>query len=117
VEAPAITVTCECGESRQLAYGERWQCEKCRRTWDTSNIPAEDYEAVRRIQRRYRAVPMVLLVITVAAVALFMAYGRVLAIVLLPVVMTIWFIFGRPLQRRWLHEQISALPEWKLKAD
>jgi|SRR5919204_971273 hypothetical protein len=117
MEAPAITVTCECGERRDVPYRERWQCEKCGRSWDTGNIPEEDYEAVRRIQRRYRAVPLVVAVITAVAVGVLMAYGRTEAIVLLPVITTLWFFFGRPLQQRWLHSQVAALPEWKLNAD
>jgi Flp pilus assembly protein TadB len=117
VQQPPITVSCECGERRDLAYGERWRCEKCGRTWDTGRIPEEDYAAVRRIQRRYRAVPMAVMAITAVTVALFMIYGRVYAVVLLPMAMTLWFMFGRPLQRRRLRAQIAELPEWKLKAE
>jgi Flp pilus assembly protein TadB len=114
VERPPITLTCECGESAAVPYGERWQCAKCRRTWDTSQIPEEDYEAVLRIQRRYRIVPMVLLVLAAAAVVLLVVLGRVLAVVFLPLVLTLWFMFVRPLQRKRLKAQVAALPEWKL---
>jgi Flp pilus assembly protein TadB len=114
VERPPITLTCECGESAAVPYGERWQCSKCRRTWDTSQIPEEDYEAVLRIQRRYRIVPMVLLVLAAAAVVLLVVLGRVLAVVFLPLVLTLWFMFVRPLQRKRLKAQVAALPEWKL---
>jgi hypothetical protein len=114
VELPPITLTCECGETQAVPYGERWQCRKCRRTWDTSQIPEEEYKQVLRIQRRYRLVPMVLLILTGAAVVLFIALGRALAVVLLPLILTLWFMFIRPLQRRRLRERIAALPEWKL---
>ena len=29
---PPITLTCDCGERRYLRYGERWTCEKCKKT-------------------------------------------------------------------------------------
>jgi hypothetical protein len=114
MELPPITLTCECGASEAVPYGERWQCRKCGRTWDTSQIPEEDYEQVLRIQRRYRIVPMVLLILVVATAILFIVLGRALAVILVPFVLTIWFMFIRPLQRRRLRSRIAALPEWKL---
>jgi Flp pilus assembly protein TadB len=114
MERPPITLTCECGASQAVPYGERRQCTKCGRIWDTSQIPEADYDAVLRIQRRYRIVPMVLLIVAAATVILFIALGRALAVVLLPFVLTLWFMFIRPLQRRRLKAQIAALPEWKL---
>ena len=46
---PPITVKCECGEKRDLAYGERWTCETCGRyvksidlTLDARPIPQVD---------------------------------------------------------------------------
>jgi hypothetical protein len=117
VERPPITLTCDCGESQAVPYGERWQCRKCGRTWDTSQIPEEEYDRVLHIQRRYRIVPMVLMIIAVATVILFIALGRVLSVILLPFVLTLWFMFIRPLQRRRVRAQIAALPEWKLKPE
>jgi Flp pilus assembly protein TadB len=102
---------------RYLAYGERWQCERCGRTWDTSRIPEQDYEAIRRIQRRYIAVPLGVLALVLATAILFMIFGRVYAIILLPLALTMWFMFVRPLQRRRLRERIAELPEWKLKPE
>src|SRR5437870_2590340 len=39
---PPITIRCECGESRDVAYGELWRCERCGRSWNTQQIPAEE---------------------------------------------------------------------------
>jgi Flp pilus assembly protein TadB len=111
---PVITVTCGCGEVRYLHYGEVWRCEKCGTTWNTNQIPEEEYSAVRRIQRRHIAVPALVFVIVTITVVLFMVFGRVYAIILLPFALTCWFMFVRPLQRRRLYRQISDLPEWKL---
>jgi hypothetical protein len=114
MQRPPITLSCECGEQSNVPYGERWQCKKCGRTWDTSQIPPEDYDAVLRIQRRYRIVPMVVLLLAAATVILFTVLGGAYAVILLPLLATLWFMFVRPLQRKRLRAQIAALPEWKL---
>ena len=111
---PTITVRCGCGEVRYLHYGERWQCESCGTSWNTLQIPREEYVAVRRIQRRHIAVPALVFFLVLATVVLFMAFGRVYAIILLPFALTCWFMFVRPLQRKRLREQLKQLPEWKL---
>ncbi|HEY2602298.1 MAG TPA: hypothetical protein VGI67_12130 [Thermoleophilaceae bacterium] len=117
LSGPPITVTCGCGEVRYLHYGERWQCEKCGTSWDTSQIPAEEYTAVRRIQRRHVAVPALVFALVLATCVLFMVFGRVYAIILLPFALTCWFMFVRPIQRRRLSEQLAELPKWELKPE
>ena len=59
LRGPPIAVTCECGEKRDLRYGEDWVCESCGRRWDTRQIPAEQYETIRRTQLRFRVLPVV----------------------------------------------------------
>ena len=54
VRAPRISVTCDCGTAAWLAYGERWTCPSCGKTWDTAQIPADDYDRLVRSMRRYR---------------------------------------------------------------
>lgn len=68
-KGPPITVTCECGERHELFYGERWTCPVCGRAYDSGQIPADEYAQIRRLQLRYRAVPIALGV-TVAALAI-----------------------------------------------
>src|SRR5712692_5315052 len=51
---PPITVNCDCGESKQVAYGERWRCERCQRSWDTRQIPEAEYAGLLRRMRRCR---------------------------------------------------------------
>src|SRR3954467_3737574 len=68
---PPIAVTCECGEKRDLAYGEAWTCERCGRRWDTNQIPREDYAAIRRTQLRFRVLPVVLGVLVASLATLF----------------------------------------------
>ena len=111
---PAITVTCGCGEVRYLHYGEVWRCEKCGTTWNTNQIPEEEYAALLRMQRRHIIVPAMVLLLGIATVALFIILGRVYAVVLLPFAMFAWFIFVRPIQRRRLARQLEDLPRWQL---
>ena len=58
LRGPPIAVTCECGEKRDLRYGEEWTCENCGRRWDTNQIPHEQYAAIRRTQLRFRVLPV-----------------------------------------------------------
>jgi multisubunit Na+/H+ antiporter MnhF subunit len=49
-----------------------------------------------------------------ATVVGFIIAGRILAVVLFPLILTTWFMFVRPIQRRRLRDRVAALPEWKL---
>src|SRR5690348_13319256 len=70
LHGPPIAITCACGHRHSAPYGTVWTCPDCARVWDTSDVPREDYEAIRRITLRFRALP-VALGILVATVALF----------------------------------------------
>ena len=114
---PKITLTCECGERRDLSYGERWSCEKCGRRWDTHRIPAEDYAAVRRVRRRFVLIPVAMLLVIVATVVLFVVYGRIYAVILLPFALSLWSMYGRPIHRRRLRRALDRLPRWNITPD
>ena len=70
MRAMTCLITCECGEKRDLRYGEEWRCENCGRRWDTNQIPAEQYQAIRKTQLRYRLLP-VLYGLTILGLAMF----------------------------------------------
>jgi phage shock protein PspC (stress-responsive transcriptional regulator) len=117
MRGPPITVRCECGEVRHVPYGERWTCERCGRSWNTAQIPAEEYTAILRDMRNLR-----FSVIGVAA-GLAVTFG-VLAIVvseslflLLPVVLAAWFILYMPAWRRRVRRRARSLPNWELHPD
>jgi hypothetical protein len=118
VKGPPITVTCECGQKRELAYGERWDCESCGRSWDTGRIPPDQYQEIRRMSLRYRAVP-VAFGATVALLAIFFTLtGNILGVFfLMPVALVSWFVFLRPLHRKRYRAAIKTLPSWELRAD
>jgi Flp pilus assembly protein TadB len=114
VRGPPITVACDCGEMKQVPYGETWKCEVCGRRWNTAQIPSEEYWGIMRDMRRMR--------LSVIGVAVFFAlvFGLLGLLVspglflLLPVVLPIWFIWYMPWWRRKLRSRVRDLPKWKL---
>jgi hypothetical protein len=112
---PPISITCECGAKHDAAYGETWTCEHCGRRWDTTQIPREDYEVIRRTQLRFRVLPVAVGVVVVALAAFFTLTGNVISVFfLLPVALLGWFVFLRPVHRRRYRQAIAELPRWEL---
>ncbi|MET0973253.1 MAG: hypothetical protein ABWY95_07525 [Thermoleophilaceae bacterium] len=117
-KGPPITVTCECGERHELFYGERWTCPACGRAYDSRQIPEQEYAQIRRLQLRYRAVPVALGVTVAALAILFTLTDNILGVFfLLPVALVSWFIFIRPTHRKRYRAAIAELPRWDLRAD
>jgi hypothetical protein len=118
LRGPPITVTCECGEKRYLRYGEAWDCERCGKRWNTNQIPAEQYELIRRTQLRFRMVPIALGIVVAALAIFFSLTGNIFNVfVLLPLAMVIWFSFVRPVHRRRYRQAIAELPRWELRPE
>jgi len=98
---PPITIGCECGERRDLYYGERWTCEKCDRTWDTRKIPLEEYAALFRTQQRFRWIPLAAAALVVASLIALVVLGRAFTGILLAAIVAMaWSTFGRPQWKR-----------------
>lgn len=117
-KGPPITVTCECGERRELFHGERWTCPSCGRSYDSGRIPAGEYAQVRRLQLRYRALPIALGVAVAVLAIAFTLTGNVLGVFfLMPSAIIAWFVFIRPTHRRRYRAAIADLPRWDLRAD
>jgi hypothetical protein len=115
---PPIAVTCECGVKHDVRYGEAWTCEQCGRRWDTSQIPREQYEQVRRTQLRFRILPVALGLVVAALAIFFSLTGNVFSVfLLLPVALTGWFALVRPVHRRRYQQAIADLPRWNLRPD
>ena len=118
LRGPPIAVTCECGEKRDLRYGDEWTCEQCGRRWDTNQIPAEQYGAIRRTQLRFRVLPVVYGLVVAGAAIFFTLTGNVFSvIVLLPLSMLLWFYFIRPFHRTRYRRAIAELPRWELRPE
>ncbi len=118
-KGPPITVTCECGQRRDLQYGERWQCEGCGRRFDTNKIPLEEYAAIRRTQLRYRMFPLISCTLLLVAVILFWLAGRAFtALIAVAFVVASYSTFGRPFFRTRYRRALSKnLPTWEIKSD
>ena len=118
-KGPPITVTCECGQKRDLQYGEQWRCEGCGRRYDTRKIPIEEYAAIRRTQVRYRIFPLATGLLLLAAMIAFFIAGEAFAgIVAVTFMLASYSMFGRPFFRSKYRKALSKnLPTWNLKAD
>jgi hypothetical protein len=118
LRGPPIAVTCECGAKRDLAYGESWTCEECGRTWNTEQIPAEQYQQIRKLQLRYRAVPVALATFIAALAIFFTLTGNIFSVFfLMPVGLIGWFTLVRPVHRKRYRQAISDLPRWNLRPE
>lgn len=111
---PPITISCECGERRDVSYGERWRCERCGRSWNTQQIPAEEYEGLLRRMRRHR-----LEVLAVAAIAASVLIPLIVVvssrfILLIPMVMGAWLFLVLPFWRRRYRRTARDAPRWEL---
>ena len=114
MKGPPITIRCECGETKQVPYPERWTCEQCGRSWNTGQIPAEEYEGILREMRRFR-------LNAIAAAAILTVVFSILALtvsqslfLLLPVLLAFWYIWYMPLWRRKVRRRARSLPTWHL---
>jgi hypothetical protein len=118
LRGPPITLDCECGESAEVAYGERWQCPACGRRYDTARIPREDYERIRRTQLRFRILPVAYGLFFSAVAVFFIATGNAFSVFfLLPISLMAWFLLIRPIHRSRYRQAIADLPRWDLRAE
>jgi hypothetical protein len=114
MRGPAITVQCECGAAQHVPYGERWTCERCGRSWNTAQVPADEYRAIIRDMRNLRlSVIGVALVLTVLFGLLALLVSESLFL-LLPVVLAAWFILYMPHWRRRVRRRARSVPSWDL---
>jgi Flp pilus assembly protein TadB len=110
---PPITIRCECGESRDVAYGERWRCETCGRSWNTAQIPPEEYESLLRRVRRHELEALAMVAIGAAVlVPLVLVSARF--ILLVPVAMGLWLFLVLPYWRRRYRRTARGAPRWQL---
>jgi hypothetical protein len=111
---PPITIKCECGETKHVAYGERWECERCGRSWNTNQIPAEEYEGLLRRIRRHKIEVLAAAAIAAAVLVPLIVFvsGRFIAVV--PMAMAIWLFVFLPFWRRRYKRSARSSPHWEL---
>ena len=118
VRKPPITIRCDCGAAGSAAYGNRWNCGECGRSWDTKQIPEEEYTALLRSVNRYRLLavgpPLVAAAVLLPLAAV---VGLQFAILLFGLV-TAWALFVVPqLRRRQARRILKGTPSWNLRPD
>jgi len=119
MRAPRITLRCDCGADALVAYGERWTCESCRRTYDTTEIPDADFRAIQDLRRRYRLIGAVGVAL-VGAFVLFLALTaqEFQLFIGLPTVLLVWFMYVRPFMRtRYRRRVLELTRSWTLRAE
>lgn len=114
VAKPPITIRCECGEKRDVAYGERWQCETCGRSWNTAQIPAEEYEQLLRSVRRHKLEALVAAAVSAAVLAPLIIFVSASFIGLVPLAMVAWLVGFLPRWRRRYRRTARTAPRWQL---
>ena len=111
---PPITVKCECGETKELAYGERWQCEQCQRSWNTNQIPAAEYDGLLRRMRRARLEAVVVAAVLAAIFVPLIVAVSASFIFVIPIVAAVWLFLYLPRWRRKVHRAARSAPRWEL---
>jgi hypothetical protein len=111
---PPITISCECGEKRDVAYGERWQCETCGRSWNTQQIPAEEYESLLRRMRRRKLEAIGTAVGGAVVLIPLVAFVSARFIALVPLAMAGWLFVFLPAWRRRYRSTAGTSPRWHL---
>ncbi len=115
---PPITIGCECGERRDLHYGERWTCEKCGKTWNTQRIPLEEYAQLRQMQLRFRRIPLAMAVVVILALIALVMLGKAFTGILLVALAAVaWSTYGRPQWKRRYLEAIRNRPSWTIEPE
>jgi hypothetical protein len=117
VKAPPITVTCDCGQVRWLAYGDRWTCEECGRSWNTAQIPEHEYRALQRAVRRYELQSLVFAAVLLAIFAPLIVFVDVRIGITGMVVFFFWSFMVRPHMRRRLLARVLGSARWQLRPE
>ena len=111
---PPITITCECGDQKRVAYGQRWQCEKCGRSWNTLQISPEEYEGLLRRMRRHKIEVLAAAALAAAVLVLLVVVVSQRFIALIPLAMALWLFFFLPYWRRRYRRTARDAPRWEL---
>jgi hypothetical protein len=114
VQRPPITITCECGETRDVAYGDRWRCETCGRSWNTQQIPPEEYEGLLRRVRRHQLEAVGAALVAAAVMVPLIVVVSAGFILLVPLLMATWLFVFLPFWRRRYRRTARAAPRWQL---
>jgi Flp pilus assembly protein TadB len=111
---PPITIRCECGDTKEVAYGERWKCQRCGRSWNTQQIPPEEYDSLLRRIRRHQLEALAAMAIAAAVLIPLIVVVSVGFIFVVPMVMAGWLFLFLPFWRRRYRRSARGAPRWEL---
>lgn len=117
MKGPPITVRCDCGTVEPVPYGQSWTCPRCGRRWDTSQIPASEYDGLLREMRGYRIQAMLLGGGVGLAVVLIGMFTERPIFPLALIAMAGWWLLYMPRWRRKVRERARAMPTWTLRPE
>ena len=114
MKRPPITIKCECGEVKNVVYGQRWVCDRCQRSWNTNQIPAEEYEGLLRRVRRHKVEALAMAAIAAAVLVPLIVVVNSGFIAVIPPVMAMWLFMFLPFWRRRYRRTAHGAPRWNL---
>jgi Flp pilus assembly protein TadB len=119
MKAPPISLKCDCGAQAKVAYGERWQCPECGRSYDTRDIPEHEYRQLQGLSRRYRMIGLGLVAVLAAFTLFLVIYGLPFQVfIALPAILLFWFTYVRPIMRRRYKRRLGELTAtWELHGE
>jgi len=117
MQRPPITISCDCGESREVAYGDAWRCDSCGRVWDTKQIPAEEYEGLLRRVRRARFEAIGIAALLAAILVPLIVFVSPTLIFAVPAFAAVWLFLYLPFWRRRTRRVAASSPRWDLHPD
>lgn len=115
---PPIKITCDCGTGTSLAYGERWTCPRCGKTWNTAQIPREQYDALLASVRRYRLLvfaPAIGLAVILVPLGVLVNARYAYLLFVLELAFVLWVV--PPLRRRASRQALASTPKWQLSPE
>ena len=115
---PPITLSCDCGTAASVAYGERWTCPQCGKTWNTNQIPRAEYEALLADIKRYRLlvfVPALALAAILLPLAILVDFRFAFLLFVLEMAFALMVI--PPLRRRASVRVLEGNPSWRLSPE
>jgi hypothetical protein len=115
---PPITLTCDCGVATHVRYGERWTCPTCGKTWDTSQIPAAEYDQLRRSVRLYSLLSIgPPLAFAIVLIPLAVLHGLQFALMLIVLVMMHALLVMPKIRERATASAMESTRSWKLRPE
>ena len=111
----ALIVTCDCGEHGRVEPGATWSCPSCGRTYETADIPGDEYAAVASEVNRTKLRALVGFAVIVAVfVPLGFLLGAELWITGAVVLAVFYFAYG-PKLKRDVRRIVRDLPRWEVR--